>query len=124
LMQLSEIGKLAHDFWMEIPKHFPFVELDEFVIMPNHVHGIVVIKKSSKIVACNDSTDACNDSTDACGNPIKNQQMAKISPQSGSLSVIIRSYKSVVTKNARKINSDFGWQSRFHDHIIRNETEF
>lgn len=50
--------------------------------------------------------------------------MAKISPKCGSLSTIIRSYKSAVTKNARAINFDFAWQPRFHDHIIRNEMEF
>ena len=45
IMQLSEIGYMANKYWSEIPKHFPFVELDEFVIMPNHVHGIIVINK-------------------------------------------------------------------------------
>ena len=57
---------------------------------------------------------------------VKNLQdgQFKISPKSGSVSTIIRSYKSVVTKNARKIHAYFGWQSRFHDHIIRNEKSF
>ncbi|MDR0698693.1 MAG: hypothetical protein LBG28_05690 [Tannerella sp.] len=44
-IQLSELGKIAHNYWAEIPKHFPFVILGEFVIMPNHVHGIVIIDK-------------------------------------------------------------------------------
>jgi putative transposase len=43
LMQLNEIGQMAENFWMEIPKHFPFVELGNFVIMPNHTHGILII---------------------------------------------------------------------------------
>ena len=42
-MQLSEIGKLAEQFWLEIPNHFPFVELGNFVVMPNHVHGILIM---------------------------------------------------------------------------------
>ena len=50
--------------------------------------------------------------------------MANISPKPGSVSTIVRSYKSVVTKNARKIHADFGWQTRFHDHIIRNDKSF
>ena len=50
--------------------------------------------------------------------------MASISPKPGALSTIIRSYKSVVTKHARKIHVDFAWQSRFHDHIIRNDKSF
>ena len=44
-MQLSEIGKKANDNWLDIPNHFSFVVLDAFVIMPNHVHGIIVIDK-------------------------------------------------------------------------------
>lgn len=44
-MELSEIGKMAEKYWLEIPNHFPFVELDTFLIMPNHVHGIIIIDK-------------------------------------------------------------------------------
>ena len=42
-MILSEIGKMAYQFWNKISEHFPFVILDEFIVMPNHVHGIIVI---------------------------------------------------------------------------------
>nr|WP_314838652.1 transposase [uncultured Flavobacterium sp.] len=44
-MQLNELGKIAHDIWEEIPNKFPFVELGNFVIMPNHMHGILIINK-------------------------------------------------------------------------------
>ena len=44
-MFLSEIGKIANQCWKEIPDHFPFVKLGEFVVMPNHVHCIIVIDK-------------------------------------------------------------------------------
>ncbi|MNQ55406.1 Transposase IS200 like protein [compost metagenome] len=44
-MQLNELGKLAHDLWEEIPNQFPYIELGNFVIMPNHVHGILIINK-------------------------------------------------------------------------------
>ena len=44
-IQLSPIGVFAHQFWIEIPIHFPFVKLYAFVVMPNHVHGIIVIDK-------------------------------------------------------------------------------
>jgi len=43
---LSDLGRIAEQCWREIPNHFPFVRLDEFVIMPNHVHGIIIIDKS------------------------------------------------------------------------------
>jgi len=45
-MILNDIGKIAHQFWQEIPQHFLFVNLDQFVIMPNHVHGIIEILKN------------------------------------------------------------------------------
>ncbi|HSI71197.1 MAG TPA: hypothetical protein VK941_13260, partial [Gillisia sp.] len=45
-MILSDIGNLANNCWLEIPQHFPFVKLGDHVIMPNHVHGIVVIEKT------------------------------------------------------------------------------
>ena len=121
-MQLNEIGKLAEKCWMEIPEHFPFVELGNFVIMPNHTHGILIIDK--QIIDKQIETLQCNVSTGDKNIGAKNEQMAKISPKPGSISTIIRSYKSVVSKNARKIDPYFGWQSRFHDHIIRNNISF
>ncbi len=45
-MELSKMGEIAHNFWAEIPKHFPFVELEPWIIMPNHVHGIISIDKN------------------------------------------------------------------------------
>jgi len=50
--------------------------------------------------------------------------MSNISPKPGSISTIIRSYKSIVTKHARKINPAFAWQPRFYDHIIRNDESY
>ncbi len=47
-MEYSELGKIANQCWIEIPKHFPFVILDKFVVMPNHVHGIIIIDKPMK----------------------------------------------------------------------------
>jgi REP element-mobilizing transposase RayT len=44
-MQLSEIGQIASQMWYEIPIHFPFIDLDVFVVMPNHIHGIIVINR-------------------------------------------------------------------------------
>jgi putative transposase len=47
LITLSESGKIAGKFWTEIPIHFPFIELDEFIIMPDHIHGIIIIRHSN-----------------------------------------------------------------------------
>ncbi len=123
-MRRSGIGNIAKRMWREIPAHFPFVKLGEFVIMPNHVHGIVIIQGNNSI-GNHDSTkneDRSERSSDIQQN--KNKIMAKIPPKKGSLSSVIRSYKSVVTREARRIKSNFAWQSRFHDHVIRNKREY
>ncbi len=44
-MLFSEMGRLAEKYWYEIPEHFPFIKFDEFVVMPNHIHGILIIDK-------------------------------------------------------------------------------
>jgi len=117
-MTLSKIGQIAQDLWEGIPNHFPDIKLGEFVVMPNHVHGIVEIKKSKGDLGDVDDRDvACNVST-------QKNQMQDISPKKGALSTIIRSYKSAVTKNARLTNPHFAWQSRFYDHVIRNPSAF
>lgn len=113
-MVLNKLGEITDECWRDIPKHFPFVILDEFCIMPNHIHGIIVIDNKTgdprRDVACNVSTNEPN-----------SNKMSTISPKPGSLSTIIRSYKSAITKSVNENNYDFGWQSRFYDHIIRNE---
>lgn len=124
-MQLNEIGKMADAFWTEIPKHFPFIELGNYVVMPNHVHGILIINKTNIVddavqtLHCNVSTPPIDENASQ-----KNEQMSKISPLAGTISAVIRSYKSVVTRNAHYIHADFEWQERFHDHIIRNSESF
>jgi REP element-mobilizing transposase RayT len=85
-MQLSEIGKLAEKYWHEIPQHFLFVKLDAFVVMPNHVHGIIVIDKPND--GHNDRhndghndgrNDGCNDGrNDGCN--VETQNFASLPP--------------------------------------------
>jgi putative transposase len=122
-MQLSVIGEMAQKYWMEIPEHFPFVTFDAFVVMPNHVHGIVVIDKPDNYRSVETLHATSLPPNPTTPSP-KNEKMASISPKPGSLSTIIRSYKSVVTKNARHIHADFAWQPRFHDHIIRTNESY
>jgi REP element-mobilizing transposase RayT len=78
-----------------------------------------LIINNVKSLQCNDIDKSlqCNDSTG-------NQYYSDISPKSGSISTIIRSYKSVVSKHARLLNPEFNWQPKFHDHIIRNSESF
>ena len=123
IMHLNELGVLAEKYWAEIPEHFPYVELGNFVIMPNHMHGILILDNSSgNLTSGSGETLQCNVSTHT--DNFKNENMARISPKAGSVSIIIRSYKSVVAKDCRKFHADFAWQPRFHDHVIRDARAF
>ena len=142
-MIFNVIGKLAEQYWFEIPNHFPGIGLDNFVVMPNHVHGILIIERKKDfgekdnieegmnvgnaegMTNCMAETLQCNVSTDDnAPDTFKNEEMAKISPKRGTVSAIVRSYKSAVSKNAHFTNSAFRWQTRFYDHIIRNGDEY
>jgi len=115
-MKLSEIGRIACKFWYEIPQHFPYITLDEYILMPNHIHGIIIINRHDE----NPVVGSLHATTLPFHHdvPMKNKSMSSKSPKSGSLSVVIRSFKSAVTKNAHLINNDFSWQSGFYDNII------
>jgi len=120
-MTLSPIGMYAQSCWYEIPQHFPFVELGAFVTMPNHIHGIVIINKPEIKL---DGAKVEMQNFASLQKPPQPPQPNKFGPQSQNLASIVRGYKIGVTKNAHQIHADFQWQSRFHDHIIRNDDEY
>ena len=139
-MQLTPLGQAAQDCWDEIPAHFPFVELGGFVVMPNHVHGVVIINKravetqniaSPQNIAPGVQTQNIASPPHDIPPDVQTQNIAslpnhpqnKFGPQSQNLASIIRGYKIGVTKFARQNNIPFEWQECYHDHVIRNEQE-
>lgn len=114
-MILSELGELALKYWQEIPNQFSFIKLNEFVIMPNHIHGILIIDNLPI-----DSCKLCEDDDKINGGfaGIKNPMLHN------NISRVIRWYKGRCTFEMRKIHRDFSWQSLFHDHIIRSQEAF
>ena len=120
-MQLSHIGVIADILWYQIPHHAQNVELGAFVVMPNHIHGILVLTET---VDTNIPAVEALHATSLPSTKQKNEQMAMISPKSNSISTIVRSYKSAVTKHAHRLGFEFQWQTRFHDHVIRNDEAF
>ncbi len=122
-MGLSEQGCAAWYFWNQIPNHFEKVRLDAFIVMPNHVHGIIQILPDENglnpVASCHNHSVGTLHAT--CLQTNDRNKMSEISPKPGSLSVIIRSYKSALTRWCNQKGYEFEWQSRFHDHIIRNE---
>lgn len=115
-MHLSQIGQVAQQFWAEIPKHFEDVHIDAYVIMPNHVHGIVVIDRPPNV-----ETRHVASLQQPTTQPI--DQFNKFGPlKRGSLQAIIHAYKSSVTRWCRKNGQEhFSWQERFYEHIIRQD---
>ncbi len=118
-VNLTALGQTAWDCWHAIPEHFPFVVLGEFVAMPNHVHGIVVINKSPREVETQNLA-----SLHSIAEKPGRQSLNQFGPQSQNLASIVRGFKIGVTKYARQHQIPFSWQPRYHDHIIRNAEEY
>ena len=113
-MHLSEIGKIAQSEWTKTQELRPDMNLliDKFVIMPNHVHCIVIIGDNQY--------NTCRRDAMHCVSTDLSKYKNKFGPQFKNLSSIIRGFKIAITTCARKHNIDFAWQERFHDRIIRD----
>ena len=128
-MELSEIGDYALRCIEKIPEINDNVEVPEYVVMPNHVHMIVIMAHDGNMIHDSGAVGLSYQGS-RLEEPIiddsqldKNEEMQRRSHCCGRLSRIIGQYKSAVTKYANEHNIPFVWQPRFHDHIIRNWTE-
>jgi putative transposase len=130
IMNFSETGKMALEFWSEIPKHYPFVILDAFIVMPNHVHGIILIDKKENISSDVETQYFASQNKNKNLHDVETQNIASLpihggnrfGPQSQNLASIIRGFKIGVTKFCKQNRLDFCWQDRYYDHIIRDNT--
>lgn len=117
-MRLNDAGRMAAKCWQDIPLHFPHAALDEWTIMPNHVHGIIVIIDTTV-----GARHAVPVRRNACRVPTT-ERFGK--PVSGSFPTVVRSFKSAVTRHINILRNTPGnrlWQPNYWEHIIRNETE-
>jgi putative transposase len=113
-MQLNGYGKIVHEFWDEVPSHFANVKIDTSVVMPNHVHAIIVIygdegpaDKGERIVDNGEGTS-----------PLRGKR-----PKLGQ---IVAYYKYQTTKLINQIRKTGGtplWQKDYYDHIVRDEDD-
>src|SRR5690606_7047610 len=105
MMTLSRLGEIAENEWLKTPKLRPDMnlELGPFVIMPNHVHGIIIIEKNKYNDRGNQRRGAMH-----CTSTLETPKN-KFGPQSKNLASIIRGFKMAVTANARKIHVSFAW---------------
>jgi len=151
-MILNECGKIAYNEWVATPMHRNYIKLHEFVVMPNHFHGIVEIvaldvgggdveRRGVARYAPTRMDTYTNTRTDIGTGMNTGNVMSDISPKCKTLSTVIRAYKSAVTKqicnywnpntqpiihhasHAHNVHESI-WQRNYHEHIIRNDTEY
>lgn len=120
-VQLSPMGKAAYDCWLQIPYHFRNAALDEFVVMPNHLHGIVNIADVGvRNIAVNVGVQ--NFEPLQGEPPHRQHRFQQTIPR--SIGSIVRTYKSAVTLWCRRNGFDhFQWQRNYYEHIIRSEID-
>lgn len=117
-MRLNEWGVITARCWAEIPSHFPNTSLDAFIVMPNHVHGIIIMGMRNDPVGARhavplQSTGASQSCVEQFGKPVP-----------GSIPTIIRSFKSAVTRQINELCDTPGapiWQSNYYEHVIRDQ---
>jgi len=103
-MRINECGERAQQCWLEIPDHFPQTQLDEFVIMPDHIHGIIIINDFPMVGAKNFSPLPFESSSRSCQSSPRSNITPFRSP-SQTIGSIVRGFKIGVTKWMRQ-NTD------------------
>ena len=124
-MEINEYGQIACEQWIRIPERFAYVELGEFVIMPNHIHGILIIEKGKSVGVGNRIGALQSDNRKGCpyGDSNENTQRKTVGD-------IVGTYKSLVATSCLKIcqsKNDFMgklWQRNYYEHIIRDEKTY
>jgi len=126
-MCLNEYGRIAQNWWNEIPIHFPNVELGAFVIMPNHIHGIIFIttERRGEVLSPHDNA---NKNIQEINIDEPNDQGGETPPlQHPTLGQIVAYFKYQSTKEMNRIETDKAitkfWQRNYYEHIIRDEKD-
>lgn len=115
-MNMTEIGEYVQQCIKNIPQHNTYANVPAFVVMPNHVHLIVIIDDEN-------ADSICRDVPWRVSTYGKNETMQTIANQQGRLSTMIGGFKQSVTRYANANSISFAWQTRFHDRIIRDHDE-
>ena len=113
-MVLSGLGEAVRKCWIEIPHHFPNIEIETYVVMPNHLHGILALNPKLP--------DAFRRPRSI---PLTAESFGK--PVSGSIPTIIRSFKAAVSKLVREsgfLMSGVVWQRGYFERVLRDSREF
>jgi REP element-mobilizing transposase RayT len=126
-IHLNELGRIVQRTWDELPRHYSNIFLDAFVIMPNHVHGIIGITDCGAVDGADSNASVGTDSNAFVGaGSVFVGAGFKPAPTTTPLSEIIRGFK---TFSARMINTSRTmpgvsvWQRNYYEHVIRNERD-
>jgi putative transposase len=126
-MHINEYGEIVQKWWHDIPIHFPNVELGAFVIMPNHIHGLIFIttERRGEVVSPLDNPN--NNIQDAYVDGIYNLDGETPPLRKPRLGQIVAYFKYQSTKEMNRIETDKAitkfWQRNYYEHIIRNEKD-
>lgn len=113
-VMLNDIGLYVDRCWLEIPKHFPNVVLHEYIIMPNHVHGII------EIVGANNDLPLDKEKITE-----RAKDILPLRGTSKTVGSIVRGFKIGVTKYVRKCTDIYKvWQRNYYEHIIRDYEDY
>jgi len=149
-MVLNDAGRMVQKTWYEIPRHYPGIDVDASVVMPNHIHGIVIIVGATPR-GCPDTTPrgcpdttprGCPDGSVQAQGPIQGQAQGPIQGQAqgpaptggmGGLSLpdVVHRFKTLTTKRYVDGVKHQGWtpfpgklwQRNYYEHIVRDENE-
>ncbi len=137
--RLNESGQIAAACWQDITRHFGNVALDEFVVMPNHIHGVILIADASSTVGAKHSRQPRRIQTETdivfgIGSANANHGMLRpykntLPPRgtkTNSLGAILQNFKSVSTRKVNQTRETQGaplWQRNYWEHIVRNEED-
>ena len=119
----SLLGQRTIPCWEAIPDHFPHVELDAWILMPNHIHGILILKEGDRRGVQHLPWRAVP-GLNAPTPQVENPRMGSISPQAHSLPVVIRTFKAAVTTEAKRAQLKVPiWQRGYYEHVIRGDAQ-
>ena len=116
---LNDSGRLASVAWNELPSRFPTVSLDSFVVMPNHIHGIITVG-AQFIAPDSDSVQFIAPGSVPHNHAGTAHEGAM--NHAPTLGEIVRTYKAASTRMIRQTaNREFAWQRNYYEHVVRNE---
>lgn len=132
IMHLNRMGLAVRKTWLDLPYHYPHVVLDAFVIMPNHVHGIIVLTEDDgggSVPGDVSTLEQIEAGHVPAANPLETRpyNLAKLAKPRHALPEIVRAFKTFSAQRVNALRRTSGipvWQRNYYEHIVRNHDEW